>query len=262
MQTYQTIATSKQDRILTIKLNRPERLNAVLADAHAELAAVFAEAQLEPGVDLIVFTGEGKAFSAGGDIEYIKRLYKNTDHTPGMLREARKILLDILDLEVPIICAMNGDAIGLGATLALFCDVIVAVDTARIGDPHVKVGLVAGDGGAVIWPLLVGPVRAKEYLMTGNLMKATEAERIGLINHAVAADEFWPTVNKITSAILSNPQRAVRWSKRSVNKHLMQATNLVLDYSLALECHSMMAEDLLEATNAFLEKRPPKYTGR
>jgi len=262
MQTYRNIVTSKDDRILTIKMNRPEKLNAVTSELHTELAHVFAEANEEPGVDLIILTGEGRAFSAGGDIPYIKSLYKNSDHVPGMLREARKILHDILDLEVPIIAAMNGDATGLGATIALFCDVVIAVNTARIGDPHVKVGLVAGDGGAVVWPLLVGPARAKEYLMTGNLITAAEAERIGLINHAVAADEFWPAVNKMAQAILGNPQRAVRWSKRAVNKHVIQATNLVLDYSLSVEGHSMMSEDLLEATTAFLEKRPPKYTGR
>lgn len=262
MQTYRNIATSKDDRILTIKLNRPEKLNAVTDEIHTELSQVFADAQLEPGVDLIILTGEGRAFSAGGDIAYIKSLYKNSDHIPGMLREARKILTDILDLDVPIIAAVNGDCTGLGATIALFCDIVIAVDTARWGDPHVKVGLVAGDGGAVVWPLLVGPARAKEYLMTGNLITSVEAERIGLINHAVPADEFWPAVNKMAKTILSNPQRAVRWSKRSVNKHMLAATNLVLDYSLALEGHSMMSEDLLEAASAFLEKRAPKYTGR
>ncbi|TAK34411.1 MAG: hypothetical protein EPO21_09660 [Chloroflexota bacterium] len=262
MQTYRNLMIEKQDRILTIKLNRPDILNAVTGDVHTELAQVFADAQTEPGVDLIILTGEGKAFSAGGNISWIKTQYKNSDYTPGMLREARKLVHDLLDLDVPIIAAVNGDATGLGATLALFCDVIIAVDSARIGDPHVKVGLVAGDGGAVIWPLLVGPARAKEYLMTGNLMRATEAERIGLINYAVPAEEFWPAVNKMAQTILGNPQRAVRWSKRAVNKHVLAATNLVLDYSLSLEGHSMMSEDLLEAASAFLEKRAPKYTGR
>lgn len=262
MRTYQYLAVSKQDRILTIKLNRPDKLNAVAKDLHTELSEVFGDVQSEPGVDLIILSGEGRAFSAGGDLAYIKSNYKNSDRIPNLLLEGRKILTDLLDLEVPIIAAINGDATGLGATIALFCDVIIAVDTARIGDPHVKVGLVAGDGGAVIWPLLVGPARAKEYLLTGNLMRATEAERIGLINHAVPAEEFWPAVNKMAQSILGNPQRAVRWTKRAVNRHVLQATNLVLDYSLCLEGHSFMTEDLVEAVNAFLEKRQPSYTGR
>ena len=137
-------------------------------------------------------TGKGRAFCAGGDIKWFQ------DMTPQQLDalfvEARKIIIDMLEVEQPIIAAVNGPATGLGATLALFSDVIFAADNAKIGDPHVRVGVVAGDGGAVIWPWLVGAARAKEFLMTGDIITAAEAERIGLINRVVPADQLISTL--------------------------------------------------------------------
>lgn len=262
MRTYNTILTEKSDQILRITFNRPERLNAVNGEVHTELSLVFEDAAKEPDVRCVILTGAGRAFSAGGDLNFIKSLYRNVDLVPGMLAEARKIIYDLLSIEQPVIAMVNGDATGLGATIALFCDIVVASDRARFADPHVKAGLVAGDGGAVIWPLLIGMAKAKEYLMLGDLVTATEAERIGLINRAVPQDQLEDTVMTLARRFVNGPRLAVQWTKRSLNNRLLKEVDQTLELSLALEMHSIMAEDLQEAANAFLEKREPRFTGR
>jgi enoyl-CoA hydratase len=173
--------------------------------------------------------------------------------------EGRRIIQSLLDLEIPVICRLNGDAVGLGATLALFCDVIIASETARIGDPHVRVGLVAGDGGAVIWPQLIGYARAKEYLMTGDLMNAQRAAEIGLINRAVPAEKLDEEIAKLADKLLRGAQRAIRWTKLSVNLGLRQLVDSVFDASLGYEVASSMLPDHAEAVAAFHEGRRPVF---
>lgn len=167
----------------------------------------------------------------------------------------------MINIEQPLIAAINGHAIGLGATLALYCDITIISETAKIGDPHVKVGLVAGDGGAVIWPLLCGLSRAKEYLMTGALITGTEAERIGLVNHSVPNDQVMPKALEMAHTLAGLPARAIRWTKLSCNKRLKEDVNLMLDVSLATETLTFLSADHKEATQAFVEKRTPNFKG-
>src|SRR4029079_5916928 len=136
-----------------------------------------------------VLTGRGKAFSAGGDFAWFPTL-REPGRLEALRRDAKQLVWDLLDVEIPIVAALNGPAMGLGASIALLCDVIFMADTATLGDPHVKVGIVAGDGGAAIWPLAVGPARAKQYLLTGDPVPAAEAERIGLVNRVFPADRL------------------------------------------------------------------------
>jgi enoyl-CoA hydratase len=168
----------------------------------------------------------------------------------------------MLDVEQPIIGAINGDAVGLGATIALFCDVIVASEKARFADTHVRVGIVAGDGGAVIWPVLIGPARAKEFLMRGHFINGAEAAKIGLVNYAVPPEEVLPKAREIAQELAEGPTWAIRWSKLSVNKWLKDQVNLIMDASLAYEMLTFNTEDHKEAARAFVEKRKPKYQGR
>jgi enoyl-CoA hydratase len=158
-----------------------------------------------------------------------------------------------------MIAAINGDAIGLGATLALFCDITYMADGARIGDPHVKAGIVAGDGGPVLWPMLVGANRAKEYLLTGDLLKAAEAERIGLVNHVVAGDELDAAAMKTARRLAAGPQIAIQFNKRLVNKELEEKVSRLYDLSLALEAITFETADHQEAVRAFLDKRKPVF---
>ena len=177
-------------------------------------------------------------------------------------REGKQIVFSLLDCEKPVIAKLNGHATGLGATIALFCDVIFASEKAKIGDPHVCVGFVAGDGGAVIWPQLIGYARAKEFLMTGDLMTAEEAAKIGLINHAVAAADLDARVAEFADRLAAGATKAIRWSKMSANIGLKQLAHSIMDASLAYEAMSNVSADPQEAVNAFREKRAPKFTGR
>jgi enoyl-CoA hydratase len=257
---YRTIRHERRGRILTLILNRPDVLNAVDGDMHAELTQIFYDAASDPGSDVIVLTGEGRAFSAGGDIPWMQEVIdQGFDRTA---REAKRIIFSLLDCEKPIIARVNGHATGFGATLALFCDIIIASETAKIGDPHVQVGFTAGDGGAVIWPQLIGYARAKEYLMTGDLMTATEAARIGLINHAVPHSDLDERVYSLAQRLAEGSQLAIRTTKMSVNIGLKQLAGSIMDACLAFEAQSNASRDHQEAVNAFREKRKPDFRAR
>lgn len=257
---YQCLKIERQGSILTVTFNRPEALNAINAEMHTELSEIFADISKDSNTNVVVLTGNGRAFSAGGDIKWFQQM--TVEQLDDLFVEARKIIIDLLEVEQPIIAAINGPATGLGATIALFSDVSIASEDARIGDPHVQVGVVAGDGGAIIWPWLVGATRAKEFLMTGDILKAQEAERIGLVNRVVSAEQLMPTTMELATRLANGPVRAIRGTKVSVNKILRDTANLVLDTSLALEKHCFRTEDHKEAINAFVEKRQPIFTGR
>jgi len=160
------------------------------------------------------------------------------------------------------VAAVNGPAIGLGASIALFCDVILMADDATLADPHVKVGIVAGDGGAVIWPLAVGPARAKQYLLTGDPLTAQEAERIGLVNRVVPAADLDAEAMAFATRLAVGAPLAVRYTKLAVNKLVKQALNVPFDPSTALELLTFLSDDHQEALRAMQEKRAPEFRGR
>jgi enoyl-CoA hydratase len=263
---YRTLIVEKADRVATLTLNRPDRLNAVGDGMHEELEDFFGRINDDADVNAIIVTGAGRAFCAGGDIGDMSAAPEPSGKVRAVpvtfSRGPRRLILQLLEVEAPIVSAVNGPAVGLGATLALLGDVIIAAQGARIGDTHVRVGLVAGDGGAVIWPLLVGVHRAKEYLMTGELLQAEEAERIGLVNHVVPPDELMPKARELAEKLANGPMWAVRWTKASINKVIRERMNLILDTSLAFEALTSGTEDHIEAARAYVEKRPPKFTGR
>ena len=257
---YKTIEVTRRDRILTLTLNRPDKLNAVNKQMHGELTRIFADADDDPLSDVIVLTGAGRAFSSGGDIDWMQEMIDTGFEQTA--REAKRIIFSLLDCEKPVIARLNGHATGFGATMALFCDVIFAAEEARIGDPHVSVGLTAGDGGAVIWPQLIGYARAKEYLMTGDLIPATKAAEMGLINHAVPADTLDDRVDAFADRLAAGAGVAIRSTKVSVNIGLKQLAASVMDACLAMESRSNATQDHQEAVNAFRDGRKPVFTGR
>jgi enoyl-CoA hydratase len=250
------------DGIAIVTLNRPDRLNAIGAEMHLGLEELFHEASFDLDLRAIVLTGAGdKAFSAGGDVsEFGSNLPgKGTGY---LLRGPKYLIQRMLNCEVPIIAAINGYAMGLGATLALLADIIYMSDTAIIADTHVNVGLTAGDGGAVIWPHLVGIHRAKEMLMLGKRVSAADAERYGLVNYVVPANKLMDEAMICARELAKGAPFAIRWTKLALNRPLWQTLNNVLDFSLATEAMAMATQDHKEAVAAFTEKRAPKFNGK
>jgi enoyl-CoA hydratase len=223
---------------------------------------VFRDVAADTEADVIVLTGAGDAFSAGGDIVAMQDKIADRSKWVDTVNEAREIFYGMLELEKPLIARVNGAAVGLGATLAVYCDVVIAADTAVFGDPHVKVGLVAGDGGALMWPLLVGFQRAKEYLLTGDNLPAAEAERIGLINHAVPLASLDEKVYGLAERMAKGPRQAVGWTKKAINHTLKQLALSTFEFGISLETQSQLTRDHEEAVKAFVEKRKPRFTGR
>ena len=261
---YRWISVTNDNGIATLMLNQPDNRNAVHAEMHAELEHVWLDLASDPGVNVIVFTGAGKTFSAGGDIKRMVNRFGTEEGWKYSLEvpaATRRMFQNILEVPQPIVAAVNGDAVGLGATLALFADVTVISETAKFGDSHVKVGLVAGDGGAVIWPVLVGPAKAKEFLMRGKLMSGSEAHAMGLVNHVVPVEQVMELAVSLARELNALPPLAVRWTKLSVNKWLKSQLNMILDASIAYEMLSINSRDHHEAAKAFLEKRAPVYRG-
>ena len=234
---YETIAAERKGRILRLMLNRPDSLNAVNPTMHTELAAIFADVRKDNEADVVTITGAGRGFCAGADL---KEPIPDRETAERIFVEAREILVNILEVDKPIITGLNGPAAGLGATIALFADIVIASDRARIGDTHVKVGLAAGDGGAVIWPILIGVNKAKELLMTGEVIDAQEALRIGLVNHVVPHEKLDEAVMDMAQRLVSADSMAIQFTKKAVNQYVKWMLNQVFDYSLVLEYRCAM----------------------
>jgi enoyl-CoA hydratase/carnithine racemase len=229
---------------------------------HSELSTIFDDLNSDAEVRVAVLTGAGRGFCSGGDFGSDRGQRPPPKTGLAMMQEARLIVDRLLDCEKPIVAAVNGAAVGLGATVALLCDVVVAARNARFGDTHVKMGITAGDGGAVIWPLLIGVNRAKQYLMTGDLLSAEEAYGLGLVNRVVDEGEALNEGLAFARRLAAGPPYAIQSTKVSVNKYIKAVSNLVLPFSLAVEEVSMTKADHAEAVRAFQEKREPQFTGR
>ncbi|MEO1045997.1 MAG: enoyl-CoA hydratase-related protein [Pseudomonadota bacterium] len=258
---YSRFTFERDGRILKAFITSDHPVNGVDAAMHDELATVFTDLQRDSDSDLIILSAKGRAFCAGGDFDWFEEQISDPAKFRGIAWDAKRIVSGILEMEKPIICRLNGAAAGLGATIALLCDVIIADENAVIGDPHVKVGLVAGDGGALIWPQLIGYAKAKELLMTGDMLSASEAQALGLINYALPTDAIDTKVDEIAGKILANPRWAVRWTKTVTNIPLRALAAQLMDASIGYESVSNFLDDRREAVAAMMEKRAPKLTG-
>jgi enoyl-CoA hydratase len=259
---FETILLERRDRLLVVTLNRPEAMNAVNLALHDELPEALAFAARDTGSDVVMLTGSGKAFSAGGDIAHMEHNAANPHLFDHEARQAKRIVFAMLDIEKPVVCRMNGHAIGLGASIALLCDVIFAAEGAKIGDPHVGIGLVAGDGGAVIWAQRIGLTRAKEYLLTGDLLTARHAAEIGLINHCLRADQLDAAVDAFCAKLLAGATNAIRWTKVLTNMELKRIAGAVMESGIAYESLSVRSADHREGIAALKERRKPDFSGR
>jgi enoyl-CoA hydratase len=262
MDAYRALHFDRVGDVLRVAIDHPDSdLNTVDALLHAEFTRLFRELKREDEARSVLLIGRGRAFSAGGDFSWFPTLDDLTklEH---LRRDARQMIWDLLDVPLPIVAAVNGPAVGLGASLALLCDVVFMAETATIVDPHVRVGIVAGDGGAAIWPLAVGPARAKQYLLTGDPVPAAEAERIGLVNRVVPAKELEDEALGFARRLAEGAPLALRYTKQAVNQLVKDALNVAFDTSTALEIVTFQSEDHREALSAIREKRKPRFRGR
>lgn len=263
---FQDLKAELQERVLTVTLNRPASLNAFGGMMHQELEEFWHLVQMDDAVGAIIITGAGdRAFSAGGDVKRMARDASGQAGSRSMARSfvgAKRLIGGMLEVEQPIIGAINGVAVGLGATIAFTCDIIIASERARFADTHVRVGLVDGDGGCVTWPLMMGLPKAKEHLLTGDWLSAQDAERLGIINYVVPQDQVLPKAREFAVRLANGPIWAIRWTKTTVNKIVRERFNLMMDTGLATEWLTMGSEDHREAVRAWTERREPQFTFR
>jgi len=250
------------EHVLQITIDHPgSDMNAVDGLLHDEFTRLFRDLKQEDRARAVLLTGAGRAFSAGGDFSWFPTL-QDPVALEHLRRDAKQLIWDMLDVDIPIVCALNGAAAGLGASIALLCDTIFMAESALVLDPHVRVGIVAGDGGTVIWPMAVGPALAKQYLLTGDPVSAGEAHRIGLVNFVCADDAVHEEALAFAAKLARGAPLAVQYTKQAVNKLIKQNLNLAFDHATALEIVTFKSEDHGEALRAMAEKRAPEFKGR
>jgi len=247
--------------VLKITIDHPTSdLNVVDDLLHREFTRLFRELKQLDDARAVLLIGSKRAFSAGGDFAWFPTL-QNAANLEHLRRDAKQLIWDLLDVEVPIVCAVNGAAAGLGASIALLCDVIFMAEKAVILDPHVRVGIVAGDGGTTIWPMAIGPALAKQYLLTGDPVTASDAYRMGLVNFVTSAEAIEHDALAFARRLAAGAPLAVRYTKQAVNKLIKDNLNIAFDFATALEIVTFKSDDHREALAAMKEKRPPNFKG-
>ncbi|OBB63682.1 enoyl-CoA hydratase [Mycobacterium sp. 852014-50255_SCH5639931] len=245
--------------ILTLVLDAPG-LNSVGPQMHRDLADIWPAIARDRDVRVVLVRGEGKAFSSGGSFDLIAETIGDYEGRMRIMREARDLVLNMVNFDKPVVSAIRGPAVGAGLVVALLADVSVAGRTAKLIDGHTKLGVAAGDHAAICWPLLVGMAKAKYYLLTCETLLGEEAERIGLVSTCVDDDEVLSTATRIAEDLARGAQNAIRWTKHSLNSwYRMFAPTF--ETSLGLEFLSFSGPDVQEGLAAHREKRPTRFTG-
>ena len=246
------------DGVLLMTINRPEQMNATDKTLHFALSRVWLDIDDDTEVRVVVVTGAGRAFSAGGDLAWISTMVNNYDEMKIAFREAGDIVYRMSQCSKIIISAINGTAVGAGLAVALMADISLMAEEAKITDGHVRLGVAAGDHANIIWPLLCGLAKAKYYLLTADFIDGKTADQIGLVSKSVPADQLMNEAFKVATKIATGPQDAARWTKRALNLWITQAAP-AFDASLAFEMLNFMGKDVEEGVAALTEKRSPNF---
>jgi enoyl-CoA hydratase len=237
-----------------VRLARPDQLNAINDDLHLALTQVFPQLSVDADARVAVVTGEGRAFSAGGDFDLLDRMIKDPILRRDTIAEGRELVLNMLRCRVPVIAAVNGPAVGLGCSVIALSDVVYMAESAYLSDPHVTVGLVAADGGPLMWPLHTSLLLAKEYAFTGDRISARRAAEIGLANHVVPDGEVLDAALAAAHKIAKLPQQAVEATKRALNLHAERAVLATIDFAMTAESASFDTSDLRATVDEFLQR--------
>ncbi len=254
--TYENIVFEKEENIATITFNRPEAMNALNNQTRAEFAAAIAEVTQDDEIKVLILTGSGKSFVAGSDIKEFNKT------TPFVAHNIKRLGEMVEKLEKPVIAAVNGFCLGGGCEIAMGCDMIIASEKAKFGQTEINIGIIPGGGGTQRLQRLIGPCRAKEMIFTGDIIRAEEADRIGLVNRVVPMDELMPAAKELAKKIATKSAAALKLAKQAVNYGMQSTLESGLKYEYELYALALSLEDKEEGVNAFLEKRAPKFVGR
>ncbi|MDZ4375713.1 MAG: enoyl-CoA hydratase/isomerase family protein [Phenylobacterium sp.] len=246
------------DGVLRIVMSNPGKLNAADADMHRELAEIWRDVDADPDVRCAILTGEGDAFSAGGDFDMIQGIVDDFEVRARVMREARDIVMNIIDCQTPVVSAMRGVAVGAGLVCGLLADVSIATPDCRIIDGHTRLGVAAGDHAAIVWPLLCGMAKAKYYLLTCDPLNGAEAERIGLISLVVDDADLDARALAVATKLANGAPRAIAWTKHALN-HWLRSAGPAFDASLALEFLGFTGPEAAEGLASHKEKRKPRF---
>lgn len=241
--------------VVTLTLNNPDMMNAFLDDMHEALREVWWHLSEDDSVRAVVITGAGRAFSAGGDIPGFIKSYENSEHRRKSLRGAKRLMEAQAEFPKPVVAAVNGAAVGLGCNVALCSDIVFMAESAFIADTHVSIGLVCGDGGAVFWPLLMGLLKCKEYLLTGDRIPAAKALELGLCNRVVPDAELLEQAKAMAVRLAAQPPQAIQETKRALNLHLQEMILRAAPFALSAEGESFTTEDIKKTIDGFKKKQ-------
>ncbi len=244
--------------VLRITLNRPERLNALDAEGHRQLADVWPVITRDKDTLAVLLAAKGKAFSAGGDFEVVEELMASPEARANMWREARDLVFNIINCPKPVVSAINGSAVGAGLAAALVADIPIAAKTAKLVDGHVRLGVAAGDHAAIIWPLLCGMAKAKYHLLLNEPVTGEMAEKMGLVALAVELEQLEETSLSIARRLAEGAPAAIQWTKHSLNNWLRLA-GPSFDASLALEMLGFAGGEPQEGLASLRERRDPNF---
>jgi enoyl-CoA hydratase len=247
--------------ILWITFSKPEKLNTADAGMHRALADLWPVVDADPDVRVVVLTGSGRAFSAGGDLDRIKNAHGDYEQVVTILEETRDIVYKMLYCSKPIIAAINGIAVGAGVVVGLLADISIMAESARLGDGHTKMGWAAGDHAAIVWPLLCGMAKAKYYLMTSDFIDGREAERIGLVSMCVPDEHLADRAMQVATRLANGSRDAIKFTKRALNQWMLQA-GPIFDHAMALEMIGFFSPDLLAGLEGLRNKRPANFPSR
>lgn len=251
------------DAIGTVTLNRPDKLNAFFGTMRDEIAAALEELAAREDVRVVVITGRGRAFCAGADVGYMADLLERGayDEANLLVTAGRRVIRSIIEMPKPVIAALNGPAAGGGANMALACDLRIASERAAIGQTFNRIGLAPDWGGSWLVPRLVGRARAAELFFLAEMVDASEAERIGLVNRVVPHDDLEDTVSDLAARLAAKPALPLALAKQALRRSLSVDLDEMLDFEVRAQDEAFRSADALEGTRAFVEKREPRFGG-
>jgi enoyl-CoA hydratase len=252
-QTTDTLTVEADGPVRVVTINRPEAKNALDDPTHDAFAGIWHQIALDDGARAVMLTGAGSTFSAGGDIKGFSRLV-DLQLRRKVLMGARRLVHEMVEFPLPVVAAVNGPAVGLGCSIAHLCDIVLIADDAYMADTHVSIGLVAGDGGSMTWPLMTSLLKAKEYLLTGEKIPADLCVQLGLANRVVPKDQLRKQALELAHRLAAQPFQSVQDTKRAINIHLRNAVSSVMNFAFMAESESFSTPELLAKVEQFNQR--------